>query len=196
MAFLASGFATLIEKALFTTLLLTSMASVPVSSLQFEVGGNNGWAKPTGNESETYNEWAIQNRFRIGDTLYFKYNDDSVLEVSYDDYTNCDASNPIVKFDNGETVFEFRRSGLFFFISGRRGHCEAGQKLIVRVLHPSEVVSAAGPAASPAPAPGGDEWDPHNLGPPPRHNSTSKLSVASYFITALGGVLVFLYLLM
>ncbi|XP_031106116.1 early nodulin-like protein 1 [Ipomoea triloba] len=198
MAFLASGFPTLIEKALFTTLLLTSMAAVPVSSFQFEVGGENGWAKPTGNESETYNEWAIQNRFRIGDTLYFKYQDDSVLEVSYADYTNCDVSNPVVKFDDGETVFEFRRSGLFFFISGRRGHCNAGQKLIVRVLHPSEAVSAAGPAPSPGPAAarGGDEWDPHNLGPPPGHNSTSKLSVASYFITALGGVLVFLYLLM
>lgn len=121
-----------------------------------------------------------------------------MLEVSYADYTNCDVSNPVVKFDDGETVFEFRRSGLFFFISGRRGHCQAGQKLIVRVLHPSEAVSAAGPAPSPAPAAarGGDEWDPHNIGPPPGHNSTSKLSVASYFITALGGVLVFLYLLM
>lgn len=123
----------------------------------------------------------------------FKYKDDSVLEVSNADYTTCNVSNPVVKFDDGETVFQFRRSGLFYFISGRRGHCKDGQRLIVRVLHPSEAVSA-GPAASPAAAGGGDEWDPHNLGPP-GHNSTSKLSVASYFITALGGVLVFLYLL-
>lgn len=42
---------------------------------------------------------------------------------------------------------------------------------------------------------GGDYWDGFNWGPPSL-NSTIKLSVASYFITALGGVLVILYLLM
>lgn len=39
------------------------------ASFQFKVGGDNGWTKPTGNESETYNEWATRNRFHVGDSL-------------------------------------------------------------------------------------------------------------------------------
>ncbi|CAH9119936.1 unnamed protein product [Cuscuta epithymum] len=193
MGFLASGFPRNIQSAVFASILLTSLASVMVSSFQFEVGGKNGWTKPTGNESETYNEWAVQNRFRIGDTLYFKYTNDSVEEVSASDYLTCNVSNPIVKFRDGETVFPIRRSGWFYFISGRPSHCKAGQKLTIRVLHPTEatVVSAPEPAAS-SPAEGGHEWGSHSMG----HNSTSKLSLVSYFITALGGVMVLLYLLM
>lgn len=43
------------------------MAPLLVSADQFTVGGEKGWAKPTGNDSETYNEWASQNRFHVGD---------------------------------------------------------------------------------------------------------------------------------
>ncbi|GAB2248710.1 hypothetical protein Droror1_Dr00012069 [Drosera rotundifolia] len=37
-------------------------------------------------ERETYNEWDEQIRFHIGDSLYFKYHKDSVLEVRSEDY--------------------------------------------------------------------------------------------------------------
>ena len=39
------------------------------AAFQFKVGGERGWAKPNGNESETYNEWATRNRFHVGDSL-------------------------------------------------------------------------------------------------------------------------------
>lgn len=39
------------------------------SGFQFEVGDEMGWKRPTGKERETYNEWAAQNRFHIGDSL-------------------------------------------------------------------------------------------------------------------------------
>lgn len=42
---------------------------ISVISYEFEVGEETGWVTPTGNEPETYNEWAARNRFRIGDTL-------------------------------------------------------------------------------------------------------------------------------
>ncbi|XVE80550.1 hypothetical protein DITRI_Ditri14bG0149100 [Diplodiscus trichospermus] len=179
------------------SLVLISMVMVAVASFQFKVGGERGWTKPTGNESETYNEWATRNRFHVGDSLYFKYNNDSVMVVNHTSYTNCTVSDPIFKFEDGDTVFQFDRYGFFYFISGKHGHCKAGQRLIVRVMvHPAISCSP-----QPAPSPtedrsddSRDDWD-SIWGPPPQ-NSTIKLTVASYFITALGGMLVIMYLLM
>ncbi|OMP04231.1 Plastocyanin-like protein [Corchorus olitorius] len=175
------------------------MVVAAAASFQFNVGGRErGWIKPTGNESETYNEWAARNRFHVGDSLYFKYENDSVLVVNKTSYSKCSVSNPIFKFEDGETVFQFDRYGFFYFISGERGHCKAGQRLIVRVMvHPA----TTSPEPAPAPSPQGDGsgnegggWDSF-WGPPPP-NSTIKLTVASYFMTALGGMLVIMYLLM
>ncbi|XVE96688.1 hypothetical protein REPUB_Repub02eG0244200 [Reevesia pubescens] len=180
--------------ALFS-LVLISMVAFAAASFQFRVGGERGWTKPTGNESETYNEWASRNRFHVGDSLYFKYINDSVMVVNHTSYTKCSVTNPIFKFEDGDTVFEFDRYGFFYFISGERGHCEAGQKLIVRVMvHPA--ISSPQPAPSPK-EDGSDDGDGWNSfwGPPPQ-NSTIKLTVASYFMTALGGMLVIMYLLM
>ncbi|OMO83756.1 Plastocyanin-like protein [Corchorus capsularis] len=188
----------LCKNALFSLLLMFMVMVVAAASFQFNVGGRErGWIKPTGNESETYNEWAARNRFHVGDSLYFKYENDSVLVVNKTSYSKCSVSNPIFKFEDGETVFQFHRYGFFYFISGERGHCKAGQRLIVRVMvHP-----AATPSPEPAPSPQGDGsgnegggWDSF-WGPPPP-NSTIKLTVASYFMTALGGMLVIMYLLM
>lgn len=115
-------------------------------------------------------------------------------------YKNCDVSNPILKFEDGNTTFWFDRYGYFYFISGEPGNCKAGQKLIIRVM----VDPVAHAPQSPAPSPGGEEsggsgggdgWDSFSWGPPSM-NSTIKQSVASYFLTALGGMLVVLYLLM
>ncbi|GAB2284777.1 hypothetical protein Dimus_019230 [Dionaea muscipula] len=125
-------------------------SSIAVSGFQFDVGGHRGWVKPTGDERETYNEWAGQNRFHIGDTLYFKYHKDSVLEVSEEDYEKCNKSNPITRFDDGNTVFRFNHSKFFYFISGEPGHCEDGQRLIVRVMVQSRFHSIS---ITPAPSP-------------------------------------------
>lgn len=213
------GLQKLFTFALFSAVFI-SMATLATASFQFRVGGESGWTKPTGNESETYNEWASRNRFHVGDSLCkftirtyiyryiillmfacmlldFKYSNDSVLVVNHTSYTNCSVSNPIFMFKDGDTVFEFDRYGFFYFISGERGHCKAGQKLIIRVMvHPA--MSSPQPALSPMEDGGsgdnGDGWD--SIWGPPPHNSTIKQTVASYFMTALGGMLVIMYLLM
>ncbi|XP_057975385.1 early nodulin-like protein 6 [Malania oleifera] len=184
--------------------MIISVASLSVSSYQFQVGGHRGWIEPTINESDIYNEWATKNRFHVGDSIYFKYQEDSVLEVSKGDYESCITTNPISKFEDGNTTFRFDRYGFFYFISGEPGHCQSGQKLIVRVMVQSEVhapESAASPdaegASSSTGSEGGHGWMSDNWGPPSMNlNSTTKLSLASYFMTALGGVLVILYLFM
>ncbi|XP_017979630.1 PREDICTED: early nodulin-like protein 1 [Theobroma cacao] len=112
-------------------------------------------------------------------SLDFMYNDDSVLVVNKTSCTKCGVSNPISKFEDGNTGFQFGRYGFFYFISGERGHCKAGQKLVVRVM-----VHPAISSPQPAPSPHGDDVSDHDggawdsfLGPPPQ-NSTIKLTVA------------------
>ncbi|KZV57544.1 mavicyanin-like [Dorcoceras hygrometricum] len=136
---------------LFSFILFKASISHFVSSFQFDVGEEGGWKIPTGEEPETYNEWAAQNRFQIGDTLHFKYQNDSVLVVSSADYLNCNTASPVSKFEDGDSVFRFDRSGFFYFISGQPGHCKSGQRLIIRVMHPSEIGS---PSPAPCPRPG------------------------------------------
>ncbi|KAG8386016.1 hypothetical protein BUALT_Bualt03G0105200 [Buddleja alternifolia] len=188
MAFTAAS-----SKALFAALFAASVVAVFVAGFQYEVGEGRGWRVPTVRDPETYNEWAAKNRFRIGDTIHFKYHKDSVLVVNSADYLECNAANPISKFEDGNTVFQFDRSGFFYFISGQPGHCKSGQRLIVRVMHPSEVEVPA-PAPSPV-AGGGSGGDSGSNWGPPGVNSTSKLSVVSYFLTAFAGFLVIFYLL-
>ncbi|KAL3637540.1 hypothetical protein CASFOL_018708 [Castilleja foliolosa] len=180
---------------LCAAVLAASLAAVLVSGFQFQVGGPKGWRTPTGDEPETYNEWAAKNRFHIGDTLYFKYEKDSVLVVSSADYLKCNTSNPVSKFEDGKTVFRFNRSGPFYFISGQPGHCKLGQRLIVRVIHPRLAPSPA-PVVAPAPAPGGDSGGDSGGGRGPAKSSSGKLYVVSYCMTAFVGFFVIVGLFM
>ncbi|KAJ6752052.1 hypothetical protein OIU85_002471 [Salix viminalis] len=99
----------------------------------FDVGGKDGWVT---NPSESYSNWAQRNRFQVNDSLVFKYNNgsDSVLLVTKDDYNSCNTTNPLKTMNSGSDVFQFDKSGPYFFISGNEDNCEKGQKLIVAVL--------------------------------------------------------------
>ncbi|XP_022140349.1 early nodulin-like protein 1 [Momordica charantia] len=114
---------------------LFALTAAPTFSeaYKFVVGGKDGWVF---NPSEPFNHWAERNRFQVNDTLYFKYQNgtDSVLVVSKDDYFSCNTKNPIVSFQDGDSIFKFDRSGPFYFISGNADRCQKGQKLIVVVL--------------------------------------------------------------
>lgn len=68
----------------------------------------------------------------------FKYKKDSVMEVGEADYKDCNATHPTFFSNNGNTGFRLDHSGTFYFISGASGHCEKGQKMIVRVMVPDE----------------------------------------------------------
>jgi hypothetical protein len=71
-----------------------------------------------------------------------------VLLVDREDFDACNATEPIARSDDGSTTVPLDRPGFFCFISGKPGHCEEGQKLVVRVMvHPAEPAPAPGPAA-------------------------------------------------
>ncbi|CAD5184299.1 mavicyanin-like [Musa acuminata AAA Group] len=134
----------------FFFLSVSLLLSSTLSAYEFRVGGPKGWTKPTGDELENYNHWATKNRFHIGDSLYFKYENDSVLVVDKNAYKECDTKAPLLKFVGGNTTFTFDRHGYFYFISGEPGNCKAGERLIIRVMVHWEVV-ISGDAPSPQP---------------------------------------------
>ncbi|CAF1896809.1 unnamed protein product [Brassica napus] len=125
----------LMRSLCFSFIVLASIATLfsVADAHKFQVGGKGDWVEKP---HEGYNSWAESKRFKVHDTLHFKYakGSDSVQVVAKGDYDACNVNNPIEKFDNGDTEIALNRSGPFYFISGNQEHCTKGQKLIVFVL--------------------------------------------------------------
>lgn len=64
----------------------------------------------------------------------FKYEKGSIMIVTEEEYNKCHSFHPILFSNNGDTIVSLDRPGLFFFVSGVAGHCERGQKMIIKVL--------------------------------------------------------------
>ncbi|KAA3475744.1 Plastocyanin-like protein [Gossypium australe] len=75
------------------------------------------------NRYRTYNNWASTNRFIVNDTIQFTYKKESVL-VEYD---KCQTSHPQFFSNNSDTDYKLDQPGL-------TGHCQRGQKMVVKVL--------------------------------------------------------------
>lgn len=140
------------------------------SALDFYVGGKDGWVQ---NPKESYDHWAGRLRFQINDRLVFKYNksEDSVLVVNKQDYASCNIKNPIQKLEGGDSVFQFNRSGPFYFISGVADRCAKNQKLIVVVLAERRKKPVS-PSPSPSPSPPPSPLTP-SIRPPPSKSPSS-----------------------
>lgn len=78
---------------------------------------------------------------------------DSVLQVSQEDYNNCNTDHPQHKLDDGRSVFTFKQSGPHYFISGNKDNCLKNEKVVVIVL--ADRSNNQTNAASPAPPPSG-----------------------------------------
>ncbi|KAK9091129.1 hypothetical protein Sjap_024306 [Stephania japonica] len=122
--------------SLLTPLLFILSSLLPAHSVEFEVGDKDGWRIPSSKTDDFYNEWASKQRFQVNDTVRFVYKKDSVLVVNDTEYRKCHSVQPIFFSNNGDTEYTLDRPGLFYFISGVSGHCERGQKMIVKVLEP------------------------------------------------------------
>ncbi|CAM0944447.1 unnamed protein product [Alopecurus aequalis] len=174
-----------------TMCIVLAAASVSPSSampVMYIVGDVRGWALPSGNGAETYNHWAKKSRFQVGDILDFKYAaNDSVLLVNHDDYKMCSTASPLSRFTDGDTKFTFDRAGFFYFVSGVPGHCEAGQRMIVRVVAHSAVAAApasppsigVGSAYSPVSAPASPSYGSSSGGSTPTSSGPSPLAQPS-----------------
>ncbi|KAK7265037.1 hypothetical protein RJT34_32653 [Clitoria ternatea] len=129
-----------------------------INCTEFEVEAQDGWVVPKSKDnSQMYNQWASQNRFKVNDTVRFKYKNDSVMVVTEEEYEKCKSTRPLFSSNNGDTVFKFDRPGLFYFISGVSGHCDKGQKMIIKVLDLEAAPSprSANDSAQTSPSKGG-----------------------------------------
>ncbi|XP_022137490.1 mavicyanin-like [Momordica charantia] len=155
-------------------LLLFSFHFFSAKSTDFLVGDEDGWAVPNPKEADRYNKWASHNRFNVDDTVHFKYEKDSVMEVTEEEYKQCLSSKPLFYDNNGDTVVGLDRAGLFYFISGVSGHCQKGLRMIIKVLEPLNL--------SPPPSP-------NSTAPP--HNNSSALDLLSVSCPVFGIFFVF-----
>ncbi|KAK3121435.1 hypothetical protein QOZ80_8BG0653140 [Eleusine coracana subsp. coracana] len=160
---------------LFCTSVLLAAAASSQAKNDVVVGGHDhGWKVPV--QPNGLNLWSSIHRFQIGDNLVFKYDDasDSVLEVTRDDYNRCSTASPLATHKAagagagaGLVTVPLPRSGPFYFISGKPGSCQMGERVVIVVM--SEKHSRRGfvapasapsmpaveePAAAPAPAAG------------------------------------------
>ncbi|OMO63837.1 Plastocyanin-like protein [Corchorus olitorius] len=122
---------------LVSIFLFSSMINFHITiGAEYDVNGDDGWIVPKHNsDNQMYNKWASSNRFKVNDTIRFMYKKDSVLVVREAEYDKCQApSHPEFFSNNGDTVFRLDRPGLFYFMSGVTGHCQKGQKMIIKVL--------------------------------------------------------------
>ncbi|XP_021758039.1 early nodulin-like protein 3 [Chenopodium quinoa] len=126
------------------------------------VGGTaDAWKVPS--ESDSLNKWAQKNRFQIGDNLVWKYDNkqDSVLQVTREAYLSCNTSSPVAEYKDGQTKFELKKPGPYYFISGTQANCQKGEKVIVVVMSAqSRRSGAASPAFAPSPSPNSEAQTP------------------------------------
>ncbi|URE04777.1 hypothetical protein MUK42_20400 [Musa troglodytarum] len=102
---------------------------------QFKVGDVDCWGLPPPSNPLVYSSWSQTHRFRLGDTLLFLYprSQDSVMQVTERAFNSCSLADPILKLDDGNSLFKLTTPGNYYFTSGVPGHCEKNQKLAVAV---------------------------------------------------------------
>ncbi|KAJ4961041.1 hypothetical protein NE237_020951 [Protea cynaroides] len=127
-------------KLLLYLILLSSIHLFLVDSHEYQID----WDVPSSKEPNYYNLWAADQRFLVDDSIHFKYEKDSLLVVTKEEYEKCHSSHPIFFSNNGDTTFMLDQPGLFYFISGISGHCERRQRMIVKVLELSKPPPPAG----------------------------------------------------
>lgn len=143
------------QRTLTSSLVLLLLLSTFSEAKEILVGGKTDAWKVPSSESDSLNKWAESSRFGIGDYLVWKYDEakDSVLEVTKEGYQSCNTTNPVVEHKDGTTKVKLERPGPHFFVSGAKGHCEQGQKLVVVVLTPRRRHRYIDVVVSPAPSP-------------------------------------------
>ncbi|KAL7598743.1 hypothetical protein Lser_V15G27272 [Lactuca serriola] len=107
--------------------------TVAVGGEVYKVGGSAGW---TNIGHVDYKTWASTKTFRVGDTIVFEYNKDfhNVARVTYTEFLTCKGSAaPYATFTSGNDSFPIKYPGHYYFICTIPGHCEAGQKVDIRV---------------------------------------------------------------
>ncbi|KAF8394416.1 hypothetical protein HHK36_020624 [Tetracentron sinense] len=139
------------------------MAALQVSiATVYKVGDSAGW---TAMGTVDYKKWAAEKNFHVGDIILFTYNAQyhNVKQVSHDDFKSCNASNPLATYTTGNDSITIKKPGHLFFLCGFPGHCEAGQKVDIRVSRGSSMAPSPSPSDAMAPGPSHNSAPSHHL---------------------------------
>ncbi|KAL0642860.1 hypothetical protein Bca4012_041150 [Brassica carinata] len=151
----------------------------------YKVGDSAGW---TTIANVDYKLWASTKTFHIGDTVLFEYNPKfhNVMRVTHAMYRSCNNSNPISTFTTGNDSVTLTNHGHHFFFCGVPGHCMAGQKLDLNVIHPVSFTPLSDPPISSSSSPSSTTMIPAAgvPGPSPSH-AASLSSVAAAVVSLL-----------
>lgn len=120
------------KTAPFLMALLLAVSRISMGVLH-KIGDSAGWAV-IGNPN-FYGKWASARVFQLGDTILFEYDPKahSVLEVSRSKFHGCDTTSPLTTYSTGNDTVKLKNAGHFYYICGFPGHCQAGQKVDIRV---------------------------------------------------------------
>ncbi|KAL9338274.1 hypothetical protein Peur_070043 [Populus x canadensis] len=61
------------QKSLFLAVIFTSLRYLSVYSFEYQIGGNENWVVPPAIDTRIYVDWALGNRFQVGDTFSFNF---------------------------------------------------------------------------------------------------------------------------
>ncbi|KAL8092694.1 mavicyanin-like [Apium graveolens] len=119
-----------------------ALTSSLINGEVYTVGASDGW---TSVSHVDYKHWADTKQFHVGDIIIFRYNQEfhNVIQVSYENYKACNATNPFVTYATGNDSITIKYPGHFFYICSFPQHCQSGQKVDIRVPHPLAPESAA-----------------------------------------------------
>ncbi|GMY16679.1 blue copper protein [Fagus crenata] len=134
-------------------------------ALVYKVGDNDGWSS-LGHVD--YAKWASTKNFHVGDALLFEYNQmyHSVLQVSHQDFLSCNTTSPIAVYFSGEDLITLGSADNFYYLCGVPGHCQAGQKVGIKVTPISPFPRASlSPTPSVSPSPYGSSPESTSTGP-------------------------------
>ncbi|KAF5463258.1 hypothetical protein F2P56_019183 [Juglans regia] len=129
-------------------ILLSFMSAVGVCfGAVYKVGDSNGWTNET---NVDYKVWSSNSTFFVGDTFFFQYDykSNDVMEVSREDFESCNVRSPLNLYTSGRDSITMWKPGHFYYLCSFPGHCQAGQKVDIRVL-----IQPPNPTPSPSPSP-------------------------------------------
>ncbi|KAL1294463.1 hypothetical protein HN51_055243 [Arachis hypogaea] len=136
---------------LLCLLLISFQIQTSVHCFQYKVGDLDSWGIPTSSNPQLYTKWSKNNDIKIGDSLLFLYppSQDSLVQVTLENYKRCNIKNPILYMNNGNSLFNITSKGEYFFTSGEPGHCQKNQKIHITVgVNASSDVDAPSPYGS------------------------------------------------
>ncbi|CAN6970185.1 hypothetical protein IGI04_033365 [Brassica rapa subsp. trilocularis] len=145
----------------------------------YKVGDSAGWTTIT---NVDYKLWASTKTFHIGDTVLFEYNPKfhNVMRVTHAMYRSCNNSNPISTFTTGNDSVTLTNHGHHFFFCGVPGHCMAGQKLDLNVIHPISTPLSDPPISSSSSPPSTTTIPAAGVpGPSPSHSASLPSAAAA-----------------